>query len=232
MDVKKTKSVRGLLFGLGAGVSIAWFARWFSRQRRTLAIFERVLSRSYGSVKARRLAGRLEQQYARLLSQQPLPQNPALKDHLTNNILPGLALYQVLLEENHGDRQAALAEIEQIFRAWTFSRFGLLLAPLKVLPTPFGLFKMAYSQRMKAFPSEGWDFQSVEDSDQRVAFNATRCFYLNTLKAYGAPELTPAFCKMDDDMAELLPPSVRFVRPHTLGRGDEVCDFQYCRVKP
>ena len=58
----------------------------------------------------------------------------------------------------------------------------------------------------------------------------TRCFYLNTLTAYGTPELTASFCKSDEVMAELLPPSIRFVRPHTLGRGDALCDFQYCRV--
>ena len=59
----------------------------------------------------------------------------------------------------------------------------------------------------------------------------TRCFYLNTLTAYGAPELTASFCKSDEVMAELFPPSIRFVRPHTLGRGDALCDFQYCHVK-
>ena len=51
------------------------------------------------------------------------------------------------------------------------------------------------------------------------------------LTDYGAPQLTASFCKMDDVMAELFPPEIRFVRAHTLGRGDDVCDFQYCRVK-
>lgn len=32
-------------------------------------------------------------------------------------------------------------------------------------------------------------------------------------------------------MAECFPPAIRFERPHTLGRGDELCDFQYCHVK-
>jgi hypothetical protein len=38
-----------------------------------------------------------------------------------------------------------------------------------------------------------------------------------------------SYCKGDDMMAEYFPPGIRFVRPHTLGRGDALCDFQYCR---
>jgi hypothetical protein len=99
-----------------------------------------------------------------------------------------------------------------------------------MLPAPFRLFKLAFAQMMKKFPVEGWDFTYIENNDDKIAFNGTRCFYLNTLSAYGAPELTASFCKSDDVMAELFPPEIRFIRPHTLGRGDELCDFQYCRV--
>jgi hypothetical protein len=231
MNADKTKLVRGLMIGAWAGVGIAWFVRWYSRKTSALAIFERFFTRSYGPVKAHRFAVSIAQHYAALLSQQPLPQNPALKRHLTGNIFPGLALYQVLLQEYNGDRQAALAETDQAFRAWTLAKGGLLLVPMEFLPTPFWLFKRVFSLRMKEFPAGGWDFQFVENSGDRIAFNATRCFYLNTLTTFGAPELTPSFCKVDDVMAEMMPPSVRFVRPHTLGRGDEICDFQYCRVK-
>ena len=83
---------------------------------------------------------------------------------------------------------------------------------------------------MKIYPSEGWETTYLERSDTRLAFNMTRCFYLDTLKALGAPELTASFCKTDDVMAEQFPSTVRFVRPHTLGRGDALCDFQYCRA--
>ncbi|HEY6073367.1 MAG TPA: L-2-amino-thiazoline-4-carboxylic acid hydrolase, partial [Anaerolineales bacterium] len=85
---------------------------------------------------------------------------------------------------------------------------------------------------MRSYPTEGWDFAYLENSEDRIAFTATRCFYLNTLTKYGAPELTASFCKTDDAMAEAFPPSIRFIRPHTLGRGDALCDFQYCRVRP
>jgi hypothetical protein len=182
-------------------------------------------------VRAQWLSEQVRYRYKTLLAEKPLPANPILRRHVIDNILPGLALYQVLLQEHNYDQQAALVDIDEAFRAWTIERNRLLLAPLKILPIPFWLIKLAFEEKMKDFPSEGWDFVEIENSNDRFAFNATRCFYLNTLKAYGAPELTASFCKTDDVMAEMFPPSVRFIRPHTLGRGDTVCDFQYCLVR-
>ena len=158
-----------------------------------------------------------------------MPDNQALRVHLKENILPGLALYQVLLQEYDGDQSAALAEVDEAFRSETLTMYRLIFTPLKILPAPFRLLKFIFLRLMKQYPAEGWDIAYVEDSDDRIAFNITRCFYLNTLTAYGAPELTASFCKGDDLMAECFPPGIRFVRPHTLGRGDAVCDFQYCR---
>jgi hypothetical protein len=109
------------------------------------------------------------------------------------------------------------------------SKSRLLFTPMKALPAPFQLFKLVFPQIMKKFPAEGWDITYIENDDDKVAFNITRCFYLNTLAAYGAPELTASFCKCDDVMSECFPPAINFVRPHTLGRGDALCDFQYCR---
>ena len=99
------------------------------------------------------------------------------------------------------------------------ARFGLILA----WPIPFRLFKLAASLQMKAFPPDGWEITYLENSNSRLAFNMTRCFYQNTLTEFGVPELTAAFCKTDDIMAEMFPATMRFVREHTLGRGDALC---------
>lgn len=47
----------------------------------------------------------------------------------------------------------------------------------------------------------------------------------------GVPELTAVLFKTEHVMAELFPPGVRLVRPHTFGRGDALCDFQFCQIK-
>jgi len=196
-----------------------------------LSAWQTVLAQNHGETQARRLAEQIRQRYIALLTEHPLPENPVLRKHATENILPGLALYQILLQEHHDDRQAALAEVDAALRIWTLAKSRLLLAPLKLLPAPFRVFKLIFPQMMKRFPIEGWDFTYIENSNEKVAFNGTRCFYLKTLNTYGAPELTASFCKTDEVMAELFPPEVQFIRPHTLGRGDEICDFQYCQVK-
>jgi hypothetical protein len=229
--MSRKKNISLVLTGLAVGFGIAWLVKRRSSQMPGLATWQGVLAEKHGSAATRQLAGQIRQRYAALLSERPLPENPILRKHATENILPGLALYQILLQELNDDRQAALAEVDAALRAWTLAKSRLLLAPLKLLPAPFRVFKLAFAQMMKKFPVEGWDFTFIENNDDKIAFNGTRCFYLNTLSAYGAPELTASFCKTDDVMAELFPPEVKFVRPHTLGRGDAVCDFQYYRVE-
>jgi hypothetical protein len=229
--MSKIKITSYIALGVAAGLGFAWLARRRSSGLTSLSVWNRVLSETYGADKAHRLVDQIRQRYACLLVERALPENPILRRHTTGQILPGLALYQVLLEESGGDQQAALAQVERAFRAWALSKNQLLLAPLKILPIPFWMFKLAVNSLMSSFPAAGWDFNFEENSSGRIAFNGTRCHYLDTLTAYGARELTASFCKTDDVMAELLPRSVRFVRPHTLGRGDSLCDFQYIEVQ-
>jgi hypothetical protein len=219
------------LVAVAAGLGLAWVARRRSQEIGGLPTWQNILAEKYGAAKAQQLAGQIRLRHAALLAQRPLPANAVLRRHVTGSILPGLALYQALLQEHNDDQQAALADVDAALRAWTLAKNRLLMFPFKVFPNSFWLFRLAFSWMMKKFPAEGWDFAYVEDSADRIAFDGTRCFYLNTLTSYGAPELTASFCKTDEVMAELFPPTIRFVREHTLGRGDEVCDFQYCHVK-
>lgn len=214
------------------GVASAFGAAWLIRQRRAdttgLSDWQRTLSRRYGMEKARQLTAAVRRQHASLVNETHMPENEALRWHLTGKILPGLALYRALLQEHAGDQAAALASVDEAFRDRIYPKSRLLFAPMKALPNPFRLFKLIFPQAMKQFPPEGWDITYLEDSAGRIAFNITRCYYLNTLTALGAPELTASFCKSDDVMAECFPPAIRFERQRTLGRGDAVCDFQYC----
>jgi hypothetical protein len=217
------------------GVASVFGAAWLIRQRRAgtagLSDWQRTLSRRYGAKKARQLTAAVRRQHACLVNETPMPENAALRWHLTEKRLPGLALYRALLQQHAGDQASALASVDEAFRAKTLAKSRLLFAPMKVLPNPFRFFKWIFPQVMKQFPPEGWDINYIKDNADRIAFNMTRCFYLNTLTDLGTPELTASFCKSDDVMAECFPPAIRFVRLHTLGRGDDVCDFQYCHVK-
>ena len=222
-----------ILFGLGLGVGIvgALAARRLAPPQHalTMHLWQRSLAERGDEQEAARLVQRVRARYRELLADAPAYVEPALNTHLRENILPGLALYQVLRAERR-DRGVALAEAERLFRASTAPRL-LPMRLLRLLPEPFPFFRWANRQLLaRQFPAAGWDFRWVEDSPDRLAYNAHRCFYLNTLSAYGAPELTPLFCKTDDWMMEHLPPSIVWQRRKTLGRGDDLCDFGWCRA--
>ena len=100
-------------------------------------------------------------------------------------------------------------------------------------PLPIALFRQITRWVMRSsFPPEGWETEWVDAGDQCVAFDIHRCFYLDVLTAYGAPELTPLYCKLDDLMYENMSPGIRWARTRTLGRGDDLCDFRWCWEEP
>jgi hypothetical protein len=95
---------------------------------------------------------------------------------------------------------------------------------------PFAILRIVNRWAMKQrYPPEGWRFEWVEDSDQCIAYDARECFYLNVLTAYGAPELLAHFCAVDDLLFGDLP-GIAWGRTKTLGRGDDRCNFRFCRT--
>jgi len=219
-----------LAIGAGAGLLIA--RRKSAQPRITKAdTWQQVLTEQYGANEAEALIDKLQRRYEELYDTRPHYAHPALRKHLEQNILPALALYQVL-QIDMGDQAAALAEVETLLHA-SAVRSGLrqIIAAVKYVPEPFRLLRPVVRAAMRfGFPAAGWETEWIEDSDQRMAFNIHRCFYLNTLTAYGAPELTRLFCQMDDVVYEALPASIRWERAGTLGRGNEQCDFCYRHV--
>ncbi|MBP7689858.1 MAG: L-2-amino-thiazoline-4-carboxylic acid hydrolase [Thermoflexales bacterium] len=222
-----------LLIGLGLAASVI-AGRLIARRKSGKPNFakadtwRKALIGKYGTIEAEALMVKLQQRYEELYRARSHYDHPALRKHLAQNILPGLTLYQVLLAEGN-DQAAALAEVEQLLYA-SAVRSGLrqTVAALKFLPEPFTLLRPVVRAAMRfGFPAAGWETDWLEDSDQRIAFNIRRCFYLDTLTTYGAPELTPLFCRMDDVVYEALPASIRWERTGTLGRGNDRCDFCY-----
>jgi hypothetical protein len=224
-----------ICFGIISGLLAARIIKQHTQKSRpkisALRIWRANLAKRVGPARAQQLVDQISERYSLLLKQKPLPDNPILRQHLTQNILPGLSLYQVLLHEHAGQQQSALKEVDQLFRAWVLDQYKLLLMPMKILPTPFCVFKFAFGERMKAFPKAGWNYIPIENDTDRIAFNITQCFYQDILQTYAAPELTASFCKTDEVMAELFPPGIRLQRPHTLGNGDDLCDFRYCDLR-
>jgi len=206
-------------------------AAW-PRRMPSLDVGQRALAETRGTVKATLLAARVQACYDELYAHRPRFHHPALRQHLEEGALPALALYQTLRMEGD-DQESALAEIDRILAA-VVERSGRrqLVKAMGHLPDPFSILRIANRWAMnRIYPPEGWRFEWVEDSDQCIAYNARECFYVNVLKFYGTPELTAHLCTADDLLFGDLP-GISWERTQTLARGDDWCNFRFCRSNP
>ncbi len=216
-----------LAIGLGVGVLLGRIAgRSSHRTMPHLPTFTRALASTRGPVASALLAARIQARYETLYATRPRFAHPALRWHLASQILPGVALYQTLKEDaaaRGADADTALAEAGAVIER--LDMLARWLPLVRYAPGAFGLFRRITRLSLLLFPSAGWEIQMDEDSAQRVAFTIRRCFYLDVLKAYGVPELTAHYCHLDDVAYAALPPSIRWERSTTLGRGGTSCDF-------
>jgi hypothetical protein len=193
-----------------------------------LKTWQRILTTSHGPASAAGLAARIRSRYDLLTVSHAHITSKALRAQLRDLVLPGLALYQTLLEAHENDRESALAESETLIYPVLFKveRMGIPL--LRVLPDPFSLLRPALRMMTRNTYLPG-AMEVVEDSPACFAINTYRCFILDTLTEAGAPELTTLYCKTDDWLAELLP-KVCWLRTGTLAAGADCCDFRWCRA--
>ena len=227
---------RLVCFAVGLGVGVAWgrTRRQTSERLRRMPhaqVFQRALATTRGGTTAAILVARAQARYDELFAQRPRFAHPALRWHLIFQILPGLALYQALKEDaaqRGATPEQAVAETGAVLEHLD------VLAPwlqrLRWLPWAPALFWLTFQPTLALFPAAGWDLRIEENSPRRIAFTIYRCFYLDTLTAYGAPELTAHYCALDDIAYAALPPTIRWERTTTLGRGGPACDFCYRRV--
>ena len=234
-DLNKSPPLYVISFGIGAlagflGGVIASNRVNAARRMPYAAEWERIIARDCGHVEATCMTNRVESRYWSLFCERPPVANQALREHLTLAILPVLALYQVL-RENDLDMETALENVERLLTK-TIRPNRRLLNALGKTPAFYNLLKwLTKPFTTRNFPPEGWQIEWVEISNDSVAFDMHSCFYLETLVVYGVPELTLVFCKMDDLIYERISPYVRWERTGTLARGDPVCDFRWTAVK-
>ena len=68
----------------------------------------------------------------------------------------------------------------------------------------------------------------IEESEQVLAYNVTRCKYAEMYNRLGIPELGPILsCSRDFALVEGFNPEIRLVRKQTLMEGAPYCDFCY-----
>jgi hypothetical protein len=162
--------------------------------------------------------------YLELKKSRPVPEGFRLRIHYNRVLLPPLALYQSLQATGVEGEQAVDMVTAAMTRLAQRSKRSLQLAGR--LPFFFTFLRLFVRPLFAfAFPGSGWRIEWQENSRNQVALNFHRCYYFDLLKSYGAPELTPAFCNLDDLMLAEASPHLKWERCGTLGRGDDLCDF-------
>lgn len=189
-------------------------------------VWQRCLSERYPDRKAKEIIARAQSCYAEYCAQHAGEKDRANRSTLKRRVLPGLALYRALLDEQN-DPGTALAEVDRLFRAAFFQGMAGGIRLLNLLPDPFSIVRPVLKRMTRNEYVPGAQ-EIVEDSPDCFAVNTYRCLILDTLAQHGARELAVCFCNTDDWLAGLLP-AVRWERTMTLGRGDPCCDFRWRR---
>lgn len=225
----RTKFWFGLALGVAGGLILRRFSEREARMP-NLARWQRAWREAQGTIDAAVFAADVQRRYDALYAQRPRFQQGALQSHLDDNILPGLAVYQVLREKGlpQDDAldhvQTLLATMVQPARRW--------LQRLGRFPWFFPVFRALIRFEMRVgFPPEGWRTVWIENSAALVAFDMHRCFFLDVLTAYDAPELTPLYCYLDVLLIEGVSPYLSWERTQTLALGGTCCDFRYRRLE-
>lgn len=194
-----------------------------------LAFFQGRIAQQRGQTQAAIFARHVQDRYDALYARRVHFINRRLRWHLEERILPGLALYQTFLAEGL-TKPAARDAVRDLLAAFVRDsrQFRLIRLIKRWLPPRlhYPLLRWAVRWQMRlVYPPAGWSLVCVEDSPRRIAFDVRRCLYLDTLRTRGAAELTGAFCDADDVLFAELPAAIVWERAHTLGRGDDRCDF-------
>lgn len=182
---------------------------------------------------ARKLASRVRSRYEELYAQRENPTNRAMRRNLERVVLPTVSLFRVLLEDM-GDRQAALdatglcdIAADKWFMPLVYSK-----AVYSMPPGPFAAFRRMMPIVAKwRFPAPYMGLDFVENSKDACRIKVNKCFFLDTLEKYDAPELARFFCTGDDRFYyESLPPSIGFEHPKAMARGDEYCEMTFRKI--
>lgn len=168
--------------------------------------------------------------YDRMASKAPWPDQQANRAVLVFILLPWAALYTALREHGRTEQEA----VDTVTRAALVGAALERMATGLLLRTTLGrrLFMRELPHLVGLFLGPAWEFTWVQRSDNRVAFDITRCYALETLRLLDAAPVAVAVCADDDYVFADLCPHLRFSRTGTLAMGAPRCDFCWELVQP
>jgi hypothetical protein len=92
----------------------------------------------------------------------------------------------------------------------------------------------AFGDALEAWKKDdALEMQVLEQNDERLAFDVTRCRYAEMYRALGISELGALLsCNRDFALIEGFNPDVALARTQTIMQGAPLCDFRYERRRP
>lgn len=161
------------------------------------------------------------------LASAELPLHPlAAKVHL-RQILPSIAVALAAREHRlpAEDARAVIRDVAFKNAMWK----SIFLRVLKYLPGAFLLFRLVTPRVLHAdYLSAGFKVSWIENSSRSLAFDVTRCLYVDLFEKYDVRDIAPIFCEIDDLWYAPLAPRIGWCRTGTIAEGADRCDFKFC----
>lgn len=191
-------------------------------------LFQRVLNIEKGNLFTLQTLKTANIQYKLLLkSLECFPK----KQHraLSRLVFPILSMYQSL-KILRLSTEESLALVEMVLRGKFSTQVKGIRLLNDLLRNPFPVIRPVL-QMMVKFSDLPNGQEIVQNDKDCFAINVHQCFIYDAMKKSNTPELTPVFCATDDWLSAEMP-KISWQRTQTLGRGDELCDFCWCRNQP
>lgn len=147
------------------------------------------------------------------------------KAKLTDTILPRIALYQVLKEEEKYSEMAA-AILDEYMLTVVAPESHAKMAKMEKMPFFFTIYSNMYAKSLKS--KDLWDADLKEKTKDHCTVDIKKCLWHDACVEYGCPELCISFCKCDEIIYQGLR-KMKFSRTQALGMGGEKCDFVFSR---
>ncbi len=188
------------------------------------------LSGAIREITSQELKKKAEEAYIALLLENDLS-NKMLAKHLKQSILPAIAIYTTILDDNWLKEDA----FQLIRKSVLESAMPMAKAFQSMGRLPFFFFlfrRMCPASIRSQFGAVGWKMEWKRNDNSAIEWDCRSCFYADVLNRYGMPELLSIFCESDDVIYGNIP-GVLWGRTKTIGGGAELCDFRFynCRGK-
>ena len=180
------------------------------------------LLQKFGQEQGTRLADFKDRRCEELLKKAS-PKSRQQKKVFEGMLLPRIALYQTLLE-NDFSREEALKIMEEHMVILGAEPLKKRYEGMDRMPFAYSLFKFGFTHIVPG--SDLWEADI--DTSEKDAFSVTmhRCFWHDTYQEYGCPEVCQFACACDDITYGDLK-HIAYHRTQTLGTGGCCCDFRF-----